>query len=246
MQRQLSLIKNNLGNHEKRLLPRFPYSAMTFRLVSSGQHKDEKTSSHVFEIKDITYSGMQLALKGIPIPCEKKEIIEGHIHWHGEDLPLEAVVEWATKDRMGVSFYAQESLHEQILNFLSPQKIATHLRPLHKMDLLIDLPAQLKHWLHADGPHDIFMWCHPDGEFSKIQCIVREHFWEWEDGPGSKTGRVFSKRDLDTPLMSEDEFVFLMDTEFNQERFEIVHELVQSLKEEQLPNSSLDFLKRLT
>lgn len=236
MERQLSLIKNHLGGHEKRLLPRFPYSAMTFR---------RPQDVHVYEVKDITSSGMQLGLKG-PIPCQRKEVIEGHIHWHGEDLALSAQVEWVAKERMGVSFLLAGNKAEELAKFISPASVARHLRPLHKMDLFMDLPVHLKHWVRADGPHEIFMWCHTDGEFSRIQCIVREHFWEWEDGGVAKTGRLVSKRDMDTPLMTEDEFIFLMDPEYKVERAKHITELLGHLTEEHLPQSSLDFLKRLT
>ncbi len=59
MLRQFNLIKNDAALREKRVLPSFPFCFMIFRPVQ----KSGNNHTHVYEVKDISHSGMQLALK---------------------------------------------------------------------------------------------------------------------------------------------------------------------------------------
>ena len=55
MERHLSLIKTDYQEMEKRVFPRFPFGLMMFR-ESSSEKK-------VFEVKDISLTGMQISIK---------------------------------------------------------------------------------------------------------------------------------------------------------------------------------------
>ena len=69
-----------------------------------------------------------------------------------------------------------------------------------------------------------------------------ENFVEWEDGKGLKTARVISKRDVDTPLINEDEIVFRIDDSVDEFKTTRAHKLVSGLDESQVPPSALKFM----
>src|SRR5690606_12432041 len=198
MTRHLNLVKNDFANVEKRVLPRFPFCYLTFKTT------DE--SSRVFEVKDISYSGMQLSLKDGEMDLKEDHEIAGNMHWNGRELSLFGTIKWVTDNRLGIEFSHQKKLREEIHEFLTIEKLALMMKPLHKLDFGVEIPARLKYWLRADGPVELFIWQHPDGELSKFQVLLMENFIEWADGMGLKSGRVMSKRNIDTPLITEDEF----------------------------------------
>ena len=74
MERRFNLIKSDFEKHEKRVLPRFPFCYLTFK-------SDE--TSRVYEVKDISYTGMQLALKDDEHNFKEDSALKGHIHWLG-------------------------------------------------------------------------------------------------------------------------------------------------------------------
>ena len=119
-----------------------------------------------------------------------------------------------------------------------------HLKPLHKVDGGLELPAKLKYWLRSDGPAELFVWQHGDGELSKFQVLFMETFVEWEDGHGLKTGRILSKRNVDSPLINEDECVFRMDQSAEEEKLNRVKDLVDLIPGELLPTETKTFIAR--
>ena len=75
MERHLNLIKTDFEQTEKRIFPRFPFSYLTFKSSNDGANK------HVFEIKDISYTGMQLCLKDGGHDFTPGNTIGGTVHW---------------------------------------------------------------------------------------------------------------------------------------------------------------------
>ena len=67
---------------------------------------------------------------------------------------------------------------------------------------------------------------------------------EWEDGQDLKTGRILSKRNVDSPLLSEDEWVFKMDPDADVEKLNKVKELIGLIPQEQLPTEVKTFMVR--
>ena len=118
------------------------------------------------------------------------------------------------------------------------------LKPLHQVPGGLDIPPRLKYWLRSDGPVEIFVWQHNDGEIAKFQILFLEAFVEWEDGLGTKTGRILSKRNVDSPLINEDEWVFKMDSIADGEKLLRVKELIALIPGEQLPSEVKTFLAR--
>jgi hypothetical protein len=235
MHRHLNLVKSDFEKLEKRVFPSFPFCYLTFKAQSGNDL--------VFEIKDISQSGMQLGLKNGVHGIKEEQQIAGEIHWQGLKLDVLGDVKWATERRLGVEFSNRPKLREDIGAFLSVDNFAKNMKPIHQMDYGVDLPARLKYWLRSDGPVEIFVWQHADGEFSKFQLLLMENFIEWADGEGLKTGRIMSKRDIDTPLISEDEFVFKMDEVIDDNKVQSCRELIKQINNNLLSLQTLDFIK---
>lgn len=234
MARHLNLVKSDFEQLEKRILPRFPFCFLTF--------KSSKDNARVFEVKDISTSGMQLCLKSGEHQLTANENIHGHLHWNGAELEVTGNVKWMAGMRLGVEFSAQASAREEVGDFLNLEKIAKHMKPVHKLDYGIEIPNRLKTWLRADGPVEIFAWQHADGEWERFQVLIMENFVEWQDTHGLKTARVISKRDIDTPLIQEDEFVFKIDDNLDEIKLERAHQLVSHLDDSLLDANIRDFI----
>lgn len=234
MERKFNLIKSDFEKHEKRILPRFPFCYLTFKA-------DE--NSRVYEVKDISLSGMQLSLKDGDI-FKEEGALRGSIHWQGKSLDISGTVKWKTPGRMGVEFARKREVLDKVNQFLKMEELIKHLKPLHKVEGGLEIPAKLKYWLRSDGPVELFVWQHSDGELSKVQILFMEVFVEWEDGAGLKTGRILSKRNVDSPLITEDEWVFKMDQGIESEKLERVKSLVELLPADLLPTEVKTFILR--
>ena len=81
MERHLNLVKSDFERLEKRILPRFPICYLTFKASEEG-------SNRVFEVKDISDTGMQLALRDGEHSIEKGSSIKGTIRWQGREIVI--------------------------------------------------------------------------------------------------------------------------------------------------------------
>ena len=232
--RNFSLVKGG-EPPEQRTLPRFPYCFLTFKSNNSECER-------AFEVKDISYTGMQLALKDGGHNFKEKGVIDGQLHWLGNVLKVEGSVKWTTSSRVGIAFNTGDKFQKEVSDFLSIQNIVAGLKPIHSLGLDIEIPANLQFWLRADGPCEVFIWQHNDTEISRFQIIIFENFVEWEDGKGLRTGRVLTKRDIDLPLLAEDCFVFQADGVLGQERLERACALMGHLDRSMLSQKAYDFL----
>lgn len=235
MDRHLNLIKTDFEETEKRIFPRFPFNYLTFK--SSGN------DPLVFEIKDISFTGMQLSLKDGGHSFTSGSDISGTLHWHKASLEATGRVKWVSGKRVGVEFVVDDNFEKKIQQFLSIENMMDSLRPIHEFSAGVEVPANLKYWLRADGPFEVFVWRHNDGELSRFQFLMMERFVEWQDGIGVKTGRIISKRDLDTPLITEDELVFSVDESVNNEAIEFAQDILSNIGPEFIPQEANDFLK---
>lgn len=235
MERRFNLIKSDFEKHEKRVLPRFPFCYLTFK---------SDDTSRVYEIKDISHTGMQLSLKENGHDFKEDSALKGHIHWLGKSLDIVGTVKWHTQNRIGVEFIKKRDVLDKVQSFLEMGEMVKRLKPLHKVNDGLEIPARLKYWLRSDGPVELFIWQHNDGEISKFQVLFMETFVEWEDGQGLKTGRILSKRNVDTPLITEDEWVFNIDMDADVSKLERVKSLVELINEELLPTETKTFILR--
>ncbi len=235
MERRFNLIKSDFEKHEKRILPRFPFCYLTFK---------SDDTSRVYEIKDISHTGMQISVKENLHQFNEDAPLKGCIHWHGKSLDIAGTVKWTTANRLGVEFHKRREILEKVQDFLQLEELVKRLKPLHKLDEGMELPARLKYWLCSDGPVEIFIWQHGDGEIAKFQVLFMEIFVEWEDGAGLKTGRILSKRNVDSPLLTEDEWVFQIDPNLSEEKLGKSKRLVNLISDELLPSEAKSFLSR--
>jgi len=235
MTERFNLIKNEGPEVEKRVLPRFPFNFLSFK----GQGKE---GDRVYEVRDISYRGMQLVLKDGKQPYESGEMINGTLIWRGKRLELAAEVKWVKEKSLGVVFDSTNGIGKKIRDFLSLDNIIAGMRPLHHGPLDLDLPTDLKYWLRADGPVEIFVWQHKDGDLSRFQMILLDKFIEWEDGKGVKTGRLLKHRDIDTPLTHNDEFLFEIDTNPDLETVQFARSIVAKVPHSSLPDAACSFL----
>ena len=235
MERRFNLIKSDFEKHEKRVLPRFPFCYLTFK-------SDE--NSRVYEVKDISHTGMQLSLKDGTHEFEEDGVMKGHIHWLGKNLDIAGTIKWHTANRIGVEFVKKRDVLEKVQNFLQIDELVKRMKPLHKVDDGLEIPARLKYWLRSDGPVEVFVWQHADGEIAKVQVLFLETFVEWEDGVGLKTGRILSKRNVDSPLLTEDEWVFHIDLDIDPAKLEKARTLINHITDDLLPSEVRTFLAR--
>ncbi|QDK41555.1 hypothetical protein DOM21_08835 [Bacteriovorax stolpii] len=234
MERHLSLIKTDYQELEKRVFPRFPFGFMIFKEASGAKM--------VFEVKDISLTGMQLSFKDGTHDYKVGSKIEGELHWRGINVSIKARIQWVREASLGLAFDSSISFEEKMRSFLSFDNIVSHIKPLHKTDMSIDLPNNLMFWLKADGVLDLYVWEHASAGISRFQILMMEHFIEWEEGVGLKTGRVMTQRDLDTPLSLEDEFVFQIDDSAVAEKIEMALGVVRKISDDHLPTDAKEFL----
>lgn len=236
MERRLNLIKSDFEKHEKRILPRFPFCYLTFKPDGSGR---------VYEVKDISLTGMQLSLKEEGHHFVTDHLLKGRIHWLGKELNITGTVKWHTSNRLGIEFVKKRDALENIQSFLNMKDLVKRLKPLHRVNEGLEIPPRLKYWLRADGPVELFVWIHGNGEMAKFQILFLDTFSEWEDGrAGIKTGRILSKRNVDSPLVTEDEWVFHIDDYVDEEKLDRVKNLVTHITEDLLPAEVQTFLLR--
>lgn len=232
-ERHLSLIKTDHEEVEKRVFPRFPFGLLVF--------KDAK-GDKVYEVKDISLTGMQLALKDGDHPYKKGDEISGRIQWKNSACDLKGTIAWSQDQNVGVHFKSSISFESKLRDFLSYENITAHIRAVHKTDLDLVMPNDLKYWFKADGVLEIFIWELKTVGISRFQVLFLDHFIEWSEGVGIKTGKLLTQRDLETPLGLEDEFHFQMDTPFSGAKAELALGAIKSIPSEHLPKSVYEFL----
>lgn len=235
MERRFNLIKSDFEKHEKRVLPRFPFCYLTFKTDDN---------SRVYEVKDISYTGMQISLKDQSQNFKEDAVLKGSIHWLGKNLDIAGTVKWSTNNRLGLEFVKRREVMDNVQKFLSLEEMVKRLKPLHKVEGGLEIPPRLKYWLRSDGPVELFIWQHGDGEIAKGQVLFLDTFVEWEDGSPLKTGRVLSKRNVDSPLLTEDEWVFNIDPYTDGEKLARVKELINLISADLLPSELRTFLVR--
>jgi len=231
---ELNLIKNPNADLEKRILPRFPLTLMTFRA--------DQFEEHSFEVRDISFSGMQLGLKDGDHGLSIGDEVSGILKWAGQKLKMKGIVRWCDRAKVGLMFDSTNGLAKEVRNFLSTDILASRMRPLHDGTFEMDLPANLKYWLKSDGPAEIFVWQHRDGELSRFQFLLMDKLIEWVDGSGVRTGQVVKHYDSDAPLSYEEELDFHVDKEPCADSLEMAVSILSKVSFELIPQAAVNFL----
>lgn len=236
MERHLNLIKTGHQDIEKRVFPRFPFSYLVFR--EAGENGKS------YEVKDISYSGMQISLKDGEADYKLDDKLTGEIHWYGEKVQVNGIIKRVQKSNLGIEFVGGRDSEVAMKKFLSLENIAKSLRPIHEYKGQLEIPANLAYWFRCDGPFEIFVWQHNDNEISKMQIIMMQNFVEWNDGKGLSSGKILSSRNADTPLVAEEEFEFLIDDALDEEKLIFAKNIVSNLSDELLTEELKAFLHR--
>lgn len=231
---ELNLIKNPDADLEKRILPRFPLTLMTFRA--------DQFEGHSFEVRDISFSGMQLGLKDGDHGITVGEQVTGVLMWAGQKLKLKGTVRWADRKRFGLMFDTTNGLAGEVKDFLSTDILAQRMRPLHDGTFDMDIPADLKYWLKSDGPAEVFIWQHRDGELARFQFLLMDKLIEWVDGAGVRTGQVVKHHDADAPLSYEEEIDFHVDPSPCEDSLLMAAQILSKVSQKCLPKSAVEFL----
>jgi hypothetical protein len=236
-ERHLGLVKLSENHTVKRLLPQFPFSYLTFKSHGYDEH-----NSQVFEVKDILPHGMQIELKNGDQSISPSDIISGELHWKGAQLNVSGIVKWIDGQKLGVAFRTDRNFLEEIGHFLSLKNIVERLKPVHMADIGLEIPSNLKYWLRADGPVEVFVW--PNGQnYSEFLILLFDQVINWKEDDGIRTGQIVTKRNLDTPLFSENEFIFNLDEENDEIKIEKAHDFMKLIPEDYLEADVLQLIK---
>ena len=218
----------------KRVFPRYPFSFLVF-----------KAEERAFEVKDISFRGMQISLKDGEHNLSVGDRLSGELHWKGEILSVRFRVKWANKDSVGGGFERNGKFDEEIQSFFCVENILDGLKPLHLQEDTEDLPTNLKYWFKSDGTVEFFVWCRDGGEIYSFQGIVLDKFFEWEDEKGMWTGRILKHRGRETPLDCQEEFFLEEDSGTNPFVVKLIHKIFLRLPENYLSDEDRKFLLRL-
>ncbi len=229
----LNLVPSEYHEIEKRVLPRFPFTYLTFR-------NENKDHGMIFEVQDISLSGMKAVLKDGVSSLVVGDEIRGSIHWKGKEVTFLGHVKWVKDDKkyVGIAF---DNKDDRIKRFLSASNIVEGMVPVHQRE--IEIPSNLKYWVRADGPVEIFVWQHGDGDISRFFILIFDHVLEWEDGKGLRTGKILSHQDIDSPLTLEDIFTIELDETVCKEDILFAVDIVSLIPEKYLSISAIEFIK---
>ncbi|MAE59094.1 MAG: hypothetical protein CME69_09450 [Halobacteriovorax sp.] len=236
MDRHLNLVKSGSNQSEKRVFPRFPFSYLVFR--------HDESDKRSYEVKDISYSGMRICLKDGHSNLLEGDSVSGEIHWLKNNIQIDGVVKRVDDDSIGIVFNGGRESELKLKDFLSVENVAQCLRSIHDYKDQVEIPTNLVCWLRADGPFEVFVWTHPDGEISRMQVIMMNHFVEWNDGKGLKSGEITSIKNHDSPLVTEEEFEFLIDPKLDELKLQFASRIVNGVDAEGLDPEVYDFLCR--
>jgi hypothetical protein len=168
--------------------------------------------------------------------------LAGELHWKGQTLAVHGTVKWVQGARLGVAFAKEDALLNNVKEFLCVENLVGLLRPIHQAPFDLELPPTLKYWLRADSTLEIFIWRHTDGELSKFHIILLDQMVEWADGRGLRSGKVVTKRDMETPLFAEDEFMFRLDDSLDEQKVHFAQSIVNKMSEDLVGRKVLEFM----
>src|SRR5690606_4841360 len=102
--------------------------------------------SKVYEVKDISHTGMQLSLKDHENSFSEEQLLKGNIHWLGKKLTVAGTIKWLTANRLGVEFAKRREVLQDVQEFLSMEEMVKRLKPLHKVEQGLEFPPKLRYW----------------------------------------------------------------------------------------------------
>jgi len=233
IERKLSLVFNDEELSEKRKFPRFPFTALSFK---------PQDFSHALKVKDISLSGMQCLLVDAPMDVTIGDRIQGKIHWKRNELKIQAKVSWKKESTLGIEFILNRDEEEELRKFLSFEQMAKNTISMFSAHQKNDYSHQLQNWLSADGVFELFVWGDSQLTISHFHILILETLIEWTEDKGFKTGKLKSKRNIETPLYIESECDYILDREFDIAKLHMAFGVIELLSPNQISTDLKSFI----
>jgi hypothetical protein len=224
-------------NLKKRVFPHFPLNYLTFKV----RPRDSKLVSHAYEVNFLSFDGMQLSIKLGKNLFKEGDQVVGSLNWWGELLEIEGNVRWVRGHHLGVKFHSK--CQDELKQFVGLEKVLLKMRKVDLNDEFLKVPQDLSLWLRSDGIFDLYTWKNTDGSYRRVHLSYMQQVLEWENQQGLTTGKIFSKRDIETPLWQEHEYYLQVDHQLNPNTHEFFQRFIENLPEDSVPSDLASLLK---
>lgn len=217
--------------HEKRFAPRFPLPQEEIRFHLSDHQR-------AFALRDLSLTGVAVGLleHGEMLLFPEDSICLADLKL-GEMPPFTVELEVVRRNAYSVAFRflnIDEKTLQQLKSFLDPLLYGKSLRPVDIALTPKALAEGITKWFHGKNSTDLYLWQDERGGATKILLCLGEHFLEWRDGEGVRTGG-FERTEAE-------EAVFTYDREINNEVLQTARKVLENA--EVLDYRLVEFIQR--
>jgi hypothetical protein len=233
---KFQLIVSTGPEYDKRSLPRLPLKLVTFR----------PDGRRAMAVNNISHKGMQLAVLGESL-LKIGQKISGELHWRHKRLRLTALVRWERESALGLEFILDSSSKLQLDHILGPSFMVQGLRHIHSdahQDWNVgQWPQGLDIWLKGDGPVQLLVWRSSD-MITRFQCLILDHFIEWNEGEGLRTGTILWQEGLSVGMNEHEDIHFKLHAQgVDQEALSVARQMLEMIRPELLNDEMRSFLR---
>ena len=228
---------------ERRILPRYSFSYLTFKLL----HHGEQVKAMTFEVNDVSVEGLALETKFFDLQNFKMgDFIHGVLNWAGERIDIKANIQWIKQGRFGIRFVPSKNLNERIRELTSIKLLTNKLKFLHLESEKMTLPQGLCYWIQSEGPLEFFAWKTKSTEvIHRLQIIYWQNYLEWEKGQGWSTGVLQDRHQYGANgPMDSSECVVLFDSTLDQRKLKTMKDILSHFPDGAFAKSDQEFLLR--
>lgn len=225
---------------ERRVLPHFPLNYLTFKVAVHGQKG--QLAPTTFEVANLSLSGMQINQKLGDGHFKKGDRVQGMLNWAGSLLNVEGEIVWSREERFFGIAFSKLSTTGKLQEFFSTPEVVKKMRKVDLEDEYLYAKRDLSLWLRSDSVFELFVWQNRDGSFDRVHMSFLEHILEWSVQSGLQTGKIFSQRDILTPLWQEHEHTFTTDEKINIVTQDTFSDIVKNISPQFLNDSYRSFL----
>jgi len=227
---------------ERRILPRYSFSYLTFKLL----HHGEMVKAMTFEVNDVSIEGLALETKFFDLQNFKQgDFLHGVLNWAGERLDIKATVKWVQNGRLGIHFQPTKILYERIKELTSLQLLTSKLKILHNEKHKISMPEGLFYWVQAEGPLEFFAWKTSEAAMvHRLQIIYWQNYLEWEKGEGWSSGVLKDRKHYGTAGIDTSECFVMFDSILDQKKLKTAKEIISLFPESVFLSADYDFFLR--
>jgi hypothetical protein len=233
---------NQSSGVERRIIPRYSFSYLTFKLL----HHGEMVKAMTFEVNDVSTEGLALETKFFDLQNFKVgDFLHGVLNWAGERLDIKATIKWVSHGRMGLQFRPDKSLFERIKELSSLQMLTSKLKALHAPKYKLNLADDLFYWIQSEGPLEFFAWKKSESSpVHRLQIVYWQNYLEWEKGEGWSSGILKDRRHFGTAGIDTSECLVMFDSILDQKKLKTVKEIISLFPEEMFLKADYEFFLR--